>query len=309
VRSEQLPFSIGLGRTWGPERSLSAAIYQCERREHFRHPSSQYEWRRRADGLPTQPQGSAIGKSQHELRRRVCIDSIDVRIRTAAIDDQCRLRRLDRLLSRPVATRAYAMAALDVRRDKAAALAVVEEIARAPVRMEQLRVRIGIATGLVIVGEPIGTGDARQQTAVGENPNLAARLPNLAGPNSIVIYAVTHRQIGGLFGCRDLEASVLKGCRIRCRPGRCWRELPSRAASRRCIAWVRETYATMQPFFAPARYVNYLGDDEVGEPVVTAYGPNYRRLQQVKAKYDPKNFFRMNQNIRPSTGCEDSVAS
>lgn len=67
----------------------------------------------------------------------------------------------------------------------------------------------------------------------------------------------------------------------------------------RCIAWARETYAQMEPFFASGRYVNYLGDDETGEPVAAAYGPNYRRLQQLKAKYDPKNFFRMNQNIRP----------
>ena len=67
----------------------------------------------------------------------------------------------------------------------------------------------------------------------------------------------------------------------------------------RCIAWARETYAEMQPFFAPGRYVNYLGDDETGDPVAAAYGPNYRRLQEIKAKYDPKNFFRMNQNIRP----------
>ena len=66
-----------------------------------------------------------------------------------------------------------------------------------------------------------------------------------------------------------------------------------------CIAWARETYERMQPFFASGRYVNYLDDDEAGDPVAAAYGPNYRRLQQIKAKYDPKNFFRMNQNIRP----------
>ncbi len=66
-----------------------------------------------------------------------------------------------------------------------------------------------------------------------------------------------------------------------------------------CIGWARETYERMQPFFAAGRYVNYLDDDETGEPVAEAYGPNYRRLQQIKAKYDPKNFFRMNQNIRP----------
>lgn len=67
----------------------------------------------------------------------------------------------------------------------------------------------------------------------------------------------------------------------------------------RCISWARETYESMRPFFASGRYVNYLDDDEVGDPVAAAYGPNYRRLQRIKAKYDPKNFFRMNQNIRP----------
>ena len=66
-----------------------------------------------------------------------------------------------------------------------------------------------------------------------------------------------------------------------------------------CIVWARETYAEMQPFVASGRYVNYLDDDEAGDPVPTAYGANYRRLQELKTKYDPKNFFRMNQNIRP----------
>jgi hypothetical protein len=56
----------------------------------------------------------------------------------------------------------------------------------------------------------------------------------------------------------------------------------------------------MEPFFAPWRYVNYLGDDEAGDhPVAAAYGPNYRRLQEIKTKYDPNNLFHMNQNIRP----------
>ena len=71
------------------------------------------------------------------------------------------------------------------------------------------------------------------------------------------------------------------------------------ADTRACVAWARETYERMQPFFASGRYVNYLDDDEAGDPVAAAYGPNYRRLQQIKAKYDPKNFFRMNHNIRP----------
>ena len=55
----------------------------------------------------------------------------------------------------------------------------------------------------------------------------------------------------------------------------------------------------MEPFVASGRYVNYLGDDETGDPIAAAYGPNYRRLRELKTKYDPSNFFHMNQNIRP----------
>jgi len=65
------------------------------------------------------------------------------------------------------------------------------------------------------------------------------------------------------------------------------------------IAWARETYAAMQPFVGVGRYVNYLDDDDLGDAVAAAYGPNYRRLREIKAKYDPENFFHMNQNIRP----------
>jgi FAD/FMN-containing dehydrogenase len=66
-----------------------------------------------------------------------------------------------------------------------------------------------------------------------------------------------------------------------------------------CIAWARDTHAVMAPFMAPGRYVNYLADDDVGDPTAGAYGPNLRRLQSVKARYDPTNFFRINQNIKP----------
>jgi len=72
------------------------------------------------------------------------------------------------------------------------------------------------------------------------------------------------------------------------------------AHTERCIAWARETYAAMAPFMASGRYVNYLSDDEPGDPVAAAYGPNYRRLQELKTRYDPGNFFHMNQNIRPA---------
>jgi FAD/FMN-containing dehydrogenase len=65
-----------------------------------------------------------------------------------------------------------------------------------------------------------------------------------------------------------------------------------------CIGWGRNSYAAMQPFMASGRYVNYLGDDE-SDSIAAAYGPNYPRLRQLKAKYDPDNVFRLNQNIRP----------
>jgi FAD/FMN-containing dehydrogenase len=71
------------------------------------------------------------------------------------------------------------------------------------------------------------------------------------------------------------------------------------ADTERCTAWARDTYAAMRPFMGSGRYVNYLDHDEAGDPVAAAYGPNYRRLQELKAKYDPHNFFHMNQNIRP----------
>jgi FAD/FMN-containing dehydrogenase len=67
-----------------------------------------------------------------------------------------------------------------------------------------------------------------------------------------------------------------------------------------CTAWARDSYSAMAAFMGPGRYVNYLGEDEQDE-VPAAYGPNYRRLAQIKAKYDPDNVFHMNQNIRPAT--------
>ncbi|MBV1799859.1 BBE domain-containing protein [Siccirubricoccus sp. G192] len=67
-----------------------------------------------------------------------------------------------------------------------------------------------------------------------------------------------------------------------------------------CIAWARESYAALRPFMGAGRYMNYFGDDEPGDAVAAAYGPNYRRLQAIKAKYDPGNFFRLNHNIQPA---------
>jgi len=67
----------------------------------------------------------------------------------------------------------------------------------------------------------------------------------------------------------------------------------------RNIAWARDGFAAMQRFVVSRRYVNYLDDDEAGEPAAEAYGPNYARLRQLKSKFDPTNVFHINQNIRP----------
>ena len=99
----------------------------------------------------------------------------------------------------------------EAERSVRAALAVASAVGDTPIRGEKLQVRIGVATGLVVVGEPIGTGDSRQQTVIGETPNRAARLQALAGPNGVLIDSATRQQIGELFECRDLGAVQLKG--------------------------------------------------------------------------------------------------
>src|ERR1700760_2446376 len=99
----------------------------------------------------------------------------------------------------------------DAERAVRAGLAVAAAVTEANAGGGALHVRIGVATGPVVVGEAIGSGDSRQQTAIGETPNLAARLQGLAGPDQIVIDGATRRQIGGLFECQDLGAVALKG--------------------------------------------------------------------------------------------------
>ncbi len=74
-----------------------------------------------------------------------------------------------------------------------------------------LETRIGIATGLVVVGDLIGSGEAQERGIVGETPNLAARLQGIAEPNMVVIADGTRRLLGNLFELEDLGAKDLKG--------------------------------------------------------------------------------------------------
>jgi class 3 adenylate cyclase/predicted ATPase len=74
-----------------------------------------------------------------------------------------------------------------------------------------LQTRVGIATGLVVVGDLIGSGAAQEQTVVGETPNVAARLQGIAEPNTVVIAEGTRKLLGNLFDLKDLGARDLKG--------------------------------------------------------------------------------------------------
>jgi class 3 adenylate cyclase/predicted ATPase len=76
---------------------------------------------------------------------------------------------------------------------------------------ERLRVRIGIGTGLVVVGDLIGSGEAQERAVIGETPNLAARLQALGKPNTIVVDPTTRHLLGDLFEYRDLGAIAIKG--------------------------------------------------------------------------------------------------
>ena len=118
----------------------------------------------------------------------------------------------------------------DAERAIRAALAVVATISRASFGAERLKVRIGIATGLVVVGELIGSGEARQRTAIGETPNLASRLQGLAAPDGIMIDATTRHRIGGLFDCDDCGMTELKGIS---EPVQVWRVVGEAAVASR----------------------------------------------------------------------------
>src|SRR6516164_9786632 len=74
-----------------------------------------------------------------------------------------------------------------------------------------LQTRVGIATGLVVAGDLIGSGTTQEQAVVGETPNLAARLQSAAEPNAVVIAESTRKLLGNLFEFQDLGARGLKG--------------------------------------------------------------------------------------------------
>jgi class 3 adenylate cyclase/predicted ATPase len=107
----------------------------------------------------------------------------------------------------------------DAERAVRAGLAVIDAVGRLATP-EPLNVRLGIATGLVVVGDLIGAGAAQERGVVGETPNLAARLQALARPGTLVVADGTRRQIGTLFEIEDLGPQPLAGF---AEPQRAWR--------------------------------------------------------------------------------------
>jgi class 3 adenylate cyclase/predicted ATPase len=111
-----------------------------------------------------------------------------------------------------------------------AGLRLIDAVARLDVRSVKLQARVGIATGLVVVGDLIGEGSAQEQSVVGETPNLAARLQALAEPATVVVAGSTRRLVGSLFEYSDLGAVKVKDISA---PVPAWRVLrPGAIASR-----------------------------------------------------------------------------
>jgi class 3 adenylate cyclase/predicted ATPase len=103
----------------------------------------------------------------------------------------------------------------DAQRAVRAGLGMVEALGQLNICLKQdrgvdLAVRLGIHTGLVVVGE-VGGGTRQEQLALGETPNLAARLQGIAALNTVVISATTFQLLGGFFACQSLGTSLLKG--------------------------------------------------------------------------------------------------
>src|SRR6201981_1136642 len=117
----------------------------------------------------------------------------------------------------------------DAERAVRTGLALIETVGKlgAP---DPLQVRSGVATGLVVVGDLLGSGEAQERGVVGETPNLAARLQGIAAPNTVVIAESTRRLIGNLFELQDLGPKNLKGM---AGPARAWMALRARSVESR----------------------------------------------------------------------------
>jgi len=134
----------------------------------------------------------------------------------------------------------------DAERSIHAGLELVRAVSQLQVRdsaagMIELGVRIGIATGPVVVGDIIGEGASQESAVVGETPNLAARLQGIATPNAVVVASSTHDLGEGQFEYEDLGDHRLKGI---AEPARAWRVIAASAAEGRFEAVYRASMTT-----------------------------------------------------------------
>jgi class 3 adenylate cyclase len=110
----------------------------------------------------------------------------------------------------------------DAERAVRTGLALIQAVGKLRVLQVRLQLRIGVATGLVVVGDLVGSGEAQERGVVGETPNLAARLQGIAAANAVVISDGTRRLVGNLFELEDLGTKDLKGISA---PARAWAAL------------------------------------------------------------------------------------
>jgi len=126
---------------------------------------------------------------------------------------------------------------------------------------------------------------------------LFAQLVEFAGRLPTAECEIFIANVGGAMGRVPVEATAFAGrdanfvMNVHTR----WQEARDDA---RCIGWAREFYNATRPYASSTAYVNFLPNED-GERLSSTYGGNYAKLREIKAKYDPENVFRVNQNIKP----------
>ena len=123
-----------------------------------------------------------------------------------------------------------------------AALALIGAVSQLVVGGIRHEVRVGLATGLVVVGELVGAGEAQERNVVGETPNLAARLQSAAAPNAVIVAATTRRLAGDLFEYEAIAPAQLKGFQD---PIGAWRVLRERTVASRFEAFRAATQSPL----------------------------------------------------------------
>jgi class 3 adenylate cyclase len=132
-----------------------------------------------------------------------------------------------------------------------------------------LQTRVGIATGMVVIGDLIGSGEAQERGIVGETPNVAARLQSIAEPNMVVIAESTRKLLGNLFELEDRGPQKLKG-----------------------IDGTMRAFVTLRPSMVESRFealriatTPMVGRDEVSPPAVGRRSSRRRRDRDVASQH------------------------